>query len=450
MLDGKPLLPQVRRKARATDSVVGSDRRAFLKLAMAQGVAAPVALAAMEQSAFADQPASETKLEPVPRKGTMRKTNSSAGSFHASGAVVRDFADPYLELLRLLREAAEIEHALMLQYLFCAFTLRKPFADLGGHGSATADNMIGVAIQEMQHLGAVNRLLVSLGSCPHLDRQDFPYEPDMYPFVFELEPLSRSALAKYVYVEGPSNVFDMANAKSDKDKKFINAVFGEMSTPLKPNHIGSLYRSILDMLSEVGRAKDSPLTSDDVAKWTEELRRIMDEGEDDHYKFFRDTFEAKHATFSGRENAWNLKPDDVNYPSYNIPRNPTAYIGHPNQIQKPGALVLAWLGNLHYWLTLSTLDFAYRTGDDGAVDHAMAQMMSSVWPLASELPKYGTGLPFDPLSMGYALGSNSVTTKKIIASFGKEALQFAKAIKHRLPENYDDTATTELVDYMKA
>ena len=285
MLDGKPLLPQVRRKARATDSVVGSDRRAFLKLAMAQGVAAPVALAAMEQSAFADQPASETKLEPVPRKGTMRKTNSSAGSFHASGAVVRDFADPYLELLRLLREAAEIEHARMLQYLFCAFTLRKPFADLGGHGSATADNMIGVAIQEMQHLGAVNRLLVSLGSCPHLDRQDFPYEPDMYPFVFELEPLSRSALAKYVYVEGPSNVFDMANAKSDKDKKFIKAVFGEMSTPLKPNHIGSLYRSILDMLSEVGRAKDSPLTRDDVAKWTEELRRIMDEGEDDHYKF---------------------------------------------------------------------------------------------------------------------------------------------------------------------
>jgi hypothetical protein len=29
--------------------------------------------------------------------------------------IVRDFADPYLELLRLLREATEIEHALMLQ-----------------------------------------------------------------------------------------------------------------------------------------------------------------------------------------------------------------------------------------------------------------------------------------------------------------------------------------------
>ena len=45
--------------------------------------------------------------------------------------------------------------------------------------------------------------------------------------------------------------------------------------------------------------------------------------------------------------------------------------------------------------------------------------------------------------------SCAARTKKIIASFGKEALQFAKAIKHRLPENYDDTATTELVDYMK-
>ena len=449
MSEQRTKLPQNRRKVRATSSVADRDRRAFLKLAMAQGVAAPVAMAAFESPAEAAAPSTKVGTSGA-RKGAMRQTGTRAGTLHASGAIVRDFSDPYLELLRLLREAAEIEHALMLQYLFCAFTLRSSYAELGGGGAATADSMIGVAIQEMQHLGAVNRLLVALGSCPHLDRQDFPYEPEMYPFVFELEPLSRPALAKYVYVEAPSDIFDPATAKSPRDKAFVTSILGEINTPRKPNHIGSLYRSILDMLEEVGNAKESPLTKNDVAKWNEELRRIMDEGEDDHFTFFRETFEARHITFKGRQNAWALAPEDENYPSHNVPRNPTAYIGHPNQIESPAALVLAWLGNLHYWLTLSTLDLAYRTGDDSAVDHAMTQMMASIWPLARELPKHRAGLPFDPLSMGYALGGDPKRTRMIIGSFGVEALKFAETIKHRLPESYDSTATSELVAYMKS
>ena len=37
---------------------------------------------------------------------------------HTSAPVHRDFSNPYLELVRLLREAAEIEHDLMVQYLY--------------------------------------------------------------------------------------------------------------------------------------------------------------------------------------------------------------------------------------------------------------------------------------------------------------------------------------------
>ncbi len=439
-----------RRKARATASIVDRDRRAFLKLAMAQGVAAPVAIAALERPALAGERDTQVATVLSAHKGGMRRSKVNTGDLHASGAIVRDFVDPHLELLRLLREGAEIEHALMLQYLFCAFSLREPYGDLAGYGSATADNMIGVAIQEMQHLGAVNRLLVALGSCPHLDRQDFPYEPDIYPFVFELEPLSKSALAKYVYVEAPSNAFDISLAKSDEDENFIKSVLGEFVTPRKPNHIGSLYRSILDMLSEVADLPDAPLTKDQAAQWREELLRIMDQGEDDHYNFFRQTFEAKHGAFQGNTNAWALRPLDAGYPSHNLPRNPTAYIGHPNQIETPEALVLAWLGNLHYWIALSILDFAYRTGDDSAIDNANTQMMSAIWPIATELPRHRAGVPFDPLSMGYALGAGPKQTKRIIASFGKEALSFAKTIEHRLPDNYDRTATEELVAYMSA
>jgi hypothetical protein len=56
---------------------------------------------------------------------------------------------------------------------------------------------MGVIIEEMQHLRGVNRLLVELGAAPVLTRQDFPYESDLYPFPFELAPLSSVSLAKY-------------------------------------------------------------------------------------------------------------------------------------------------------------------------------------------------------------------------------------------------------------
>ena len=90
-------------------------------------------------------------------------------------AIVRDFEDPYLEPLRLLREAAEIEYALMVEYLYAAFTVRPEYGEkLQGATSASARNLMGVAIQEMKHLGAVNRLLVALGATPCMERQDFP------------------------------------------------------------------------------------------------------------------------------------------------------------------------------------------------------------------------------------------------------------------------------------
>ncbi|MGI9381522.1 MAG: ferritin-like domain-containing protein [Methyloligellaceae bacterium] len=338
----------------------------------------------------------------------------------------------------------------MLQYLYCAFSLREPYGDLAGHGAATADNMIGVAIQEMQHLSAVNRLLVALGSCPHLDRQDFPYEPDIYPFVFQLEPLSKVALAKYVYTEAPAEAFDVSLAKSAADTEFRSSVLALLGADHRTNHVGSLYRSILDVLGEVTSMPEAPITVDASAKWREELLRIMDEGEDDHFKFFRATFEAKHQAFGADQRAWSRDPTDPVYPAHPVGFNPTAYIGHPHQISEPSGLILGWLGDLHYWTTLSTLDYGYRVNDDEAIDHATMQMTSTIWPIAKILPSHNTGIPFDPLSMGYALGAGSPQTKRIIASFCKEALKFAEHIEHRLPEDYDTSATKELIRFLEA
>ena len=45
----------------------------------------------------------------------------------------------------------------------------------------SSNDLMGVAIQEMQHLGKVNRLLVALGVSPNMVREAFPYEPGDLP-----------------------------------------------------------------------------------------------------------------------------------------------------------------------------------------------------------------------------------------------------------------------------
>ena len=88
--------------------------------------------------------------------------------------VVRSFNDTYLELVRLLREACGVEHALMLQYLYGAFSLTPAYRTLAGSGTPGADTLLGVAVHEMQHLASVNQLLVLLGAAPNLLSAEFP------------------------------------------------------------------------------------------------------------------------------------------------------------------------------------------------------------------------------------------------------------------------------------
>jgi Ferritin-like len=97
---------------------------------------------------------------------------------------------PYLELVRLVREASEIEHALLVQYLYASFSVKSRYQAVIGTGGDSI-SLVGVAVQEMHHLARVNELLTDLHAALNLVRQEFPYEPDIYPFELSMEPLSR-------------------------------------------------------------------------------------------------------------------------------------------------------------------------------------------------------------------------------------------------------------------
>lgn len=327
-----------------------AQRRQVLRLA-AQGAAIPAAYALLGGDLYAASTAQPGAVEAPP----LEATRAAA----ASARIVRNFDEPCIELLRLLHQAAEIEHALMIQYLYAAFSVKPAYQAIAGFGASGANDLLGVAIQEMQHLGKVNQLLVALGVAPTLIREDFPYEPDIYPFRFNLEPLSRASLAKYVWTEAPAGATDLNKAGTDGDRAFCLELERVLGNSPRPNYVGTLYDAVIARTEELIAAKDADLP--DLRPWLPVLHDIKIEGEVVHFLLFKRLFLGTHKGFAGRADVWR-SASDPEYPSHALPTNPTAYVGHANQIADPQALGLAWLGNLHYWILLMLLSDCYSSG----------------------------------------------------------------------------------------
>jgi hypothetical protein len=344
--------------------------------------------------------------------------------------IARDFSHPYLELIRLLKEAAEIEHDLMVQYLYCAFSLKPAYADLVGNPLPNSTSFMGVIVQEMQHLGAVNRLLVDLEAAPVLTRQDFPYESDIYPFPFELAPMGPVSLAKFTYCEAAP---DALLKTSNGAPRLLDQLKTTIGGNIAPNHVGHLYDAVIDALAEV---KKSGTVRIDYDKWGEDLEHIKDEGEVGHFAFFQSLYQGTHPQFSKEPGIWKLPVTDAKHPSYQVPMNPTAYVGHPNCIKDPDLRSLAWLGNLNYWVMLALLDSGYRRKSPLESALAQAVMMGPLWSLAKVLPAKGAALTFDPLSMGFETGLNAASEKQFSHLMIEEARNYAQSIERLLPRDF--------------
>lgn len=355
--------------------------------------------------------------------------------------IAREFHDPYIELVRLLKEASEVEHALMLQYLYAAFSLKPKYAALRGTGIPNSNDLLGIAVQEMQHLSLVNRLLVALGAAPSLMAQDFPYEPDIYPFEFTLEPLSRHSLAKYIYAEAPTG----ALPASPELAREIDLALGR---DVRPNHVGSLYDTILSRLAEVeSEYLRAPLPRDiDFRFWRTQLARVKAEGEADHFRFFRSVFAGTHTAFGAQTTqAWLLPPTSPDYPSLPLPKNPSAFASHPNRIAEPRALRLAWLGNLHYWTVLSLLTYGYRSELPAYIRLAQTHMQGPIMGLAAELASRGAGMPFEQLSMGYSPALDEQHSLYFLLRMLREAKAEEAALKADLPPDYPAGVTAATI-----
>jgi len=375
---------------------------------------------------------------------TLGVAAGSAGALaqtRGTSPIYRDFADPYLELIRLLREAAEIEHDLMVQYLYGAFSLKPAYAELLGGPQPGSRSFLGVTVEEMQHLGAVNRLLVELNAAPVLSRQDFPYENDIYPFPFELAPLGPVTLARFTYCEAAPDALTEVRGTGYGSAQLLEQLKISLGGSIAPNHVGHLYDAVIETLGEVKRAGAASI---DFDAWIEDLENIKAQGEVGHFEFFESVYSGKHPLLSAAPGVWSLPTNDARHPCYQVPVNPTAYSGHTNSIEDPELRALAWLGNLNYWSMLSLLDTGYRLNSSVELALAQAVMMGPLMSIAQQLPAKGAAVPFDPLSMGFEPGLSAAAERRFTRPMVTETRDFARTIEHLLPASF----TPELYDQM--
>jgi hypothetical protein len=158
-------------------------------------------------------------------------------------------------LIYTLGKAAELEHLIMLQYLFAAFSLKQSTREGLSSEALVAVNgwrktLLEIAEQEMLHLALVQNLLTAVGAAPRLTRPNFPLPPSSYPAGVRIELLAfgELALRHFAFLERPEGMavddaegfeaLGEATALAHDEEDEIVPHLQEFDT------IGQLYRSI--------------------------------------------------------------------------------------------------------------------------------------------------------------------------------------------------------------
>lgn len=308
------------------------------------------------------------------------------------------------ELVPALRHAAMIELAVMLQYLYAAFSIPTYGAGVEyvrrgewtveqlrlvcGDGGETRDQgirggLLTVAREEMIHFLVVNNIIMAIGEPFHIPSIDFGTINNqlLVPLDFSLEALGIGSVARFIAIEQPNDLIGEVRRED-----IMN------SGPRQENHLYSslseLYANIREGLQRVpdlflvdkGRGggehhlflresinavhPDYQLEVDDLASALFAIDVVTEQGEGNVLTSVTAEEESHFDTFlrisdflmteqmkgvRGRRAPWS--------PAYPVVRNPTLYKGNPAKelVTDPDAREVLQLFNRSYFMMLQLM-----------------------------------------------------------------------------------------------
>jgi len=158
-------------------------------------------------------------------------------------------------LIYTLGKAAELEHLVMLQYVFAACSLKQRVEEgLTPETLAATQRwrttLLEISQQEMLHLALVQNLLTAVGAGPRLARPNFPMPAYAYPagVRIELLPFGEAALRHFAFLERPEGM-DVEDAEGFEAIAQAAPMPHDERDEIVPHlqefdTIGQLYRSI--------------------------------------------------------------------------------------------------------------------------------------------------------------------------------------------------------------
>jgi CDGSH-type Zn-finger protein/truncated hemoglobin YjbI len=157
-------------------------------------------------------------------------------------------------LIYMLCEAAELEHGIMCQYLFAAFSLKQREGEGLTPGELAAVTrwrkaISHVATEEMLHLALVHNLLSAIGAAPHFGRPNLPAPAHHYPAGVNLTlvPFGEQALQHFIFLERPEGMEYEGAEGLDMPVHEAVPLIAERDIVPQPQDfatVGHLYRSI--------------------------------------------------------------------------------------------------------------------------------------------------------------------------------------------------------------
>jgi hypothetical protein len=376
------------------------------------------------------------------------------------------------DLLKLLCEAAELEHGIACTYLYAAFSLKRDTSegDMTWQEQQTvrgwAAKLYFIASQEMLHLALVWNLTTAIGGTPYYLRPNFPQDSNYYPLraPLTLQPFGPAALERFIQYERPLRM------NPDRNPAALTPRADEDATEIDFKSIGELYALIesgfrhiepkelfiglaaQQMTKELVHFPDIVPVVDRTSA-LEAIDTITHQGEgtkhdrdDSHFGAFVAMLAELQDSKSHGANFTPARPALVN-PSAGVSRG---YGAQPNPIEDPLSQQVAALFDSSYSLMLRMLAWSFEVDNTGIeaevkrfCDVAIDFMPRVILPLGEGLMLMPAGRSYPGRTAGPGFGltrhvllpNDAANARKLC----RERLQELAAIatdflEHALPE----------------